>query len=144
MNELARWSICIEKVKTRFPPTSQRRLVIRSTLWSSTLRLAMASTNTPELKVILCGEYGVGKTSILRLVDSHQFRFINERNCKFYLISVLSVLAGDSPTTHLWTTRTKAVSRIESQRWVWIFIRKGSKSKDYGRLSSVSGECKLV
>lgn len=29
----------------------------------------MASTNTPELKVILCGEYGVGKTSILRLVN---------------------------------------------------------------------------
>lgn len=28
----------------------------------------MASTNTPELKVILVGEYGVGKTSILRFV----------------------------------------------------------------------------
>ena len=28
----------------------------------------MASTNTPELKVILCGEYGVGKVKKKNLI----------------------------------------------------------------------------
>ena len=33
----------------------------------------MASTNLPELKVILCGEYGVGKTSIFRRFTNDSF-----------------------------------------------------------------------
>lgn len=39
----------------------------------------MATTRIPELKVILCGEYGVGKSSIFRRFTNNTFVTATDR-----------------------------------------------------------------
>lgn len=67
---------------------------------------AMASTKLPEQKVILCGEYGVGKSSLFRRFTTNTFVASNDRSSTLGLDHFDKVykVAGRDLKLQLWDT----------------------------------------
>uniref|UniRef100_V5I0A3 Putative rabx6 n=1 Tax=Ixodes ricinus TaxID=34613 RepID=V5I0A3_IXORI len=74
----------------------------------------MASTKLPEQKVILCGEYGVGKSSLFRRFTTNSFVASSDRSSTLGLDHYDKVykVAGRDLKLQLWDTG--AMERVAS------------------------------